>query len=212
MTVTARKPHFWSEFMGDNFGWEVVLNATGFPHTDLLFSYAEAYRRAAHNLFESFRQAEVGRDMDMLPIIFLYRHAVEVSLKTILWEGEGVLLINGRPLRTAAKIFKGHNLKEMLPGVGQVLGLLDCSKIWVPPTFSSFADIERVVIAINEIQHEAFRYPIDRSGRKELLEHPLRFDALVFTDKAEALLGVLESAAIRANEAFQKYFTDGTAS
>ena len=145
--------------------------------------------------------------MDMHPIVFLYRHALEVYLKSILVFGNGVLLINKRPSANIERILGcKHDLRGMLPGAKSIFDLIDCSDIWIPPTFSSFADVERVVGAFDEIKHDAFRYPVDRAGSKELLEEPLCFNALVFAEKAEALMELLQKAAKRSDEAFQDYF------
>jgi hypothetical protein len=67
----TRKSRVWSEFTGDMIGWDVALNTTGFHHSGLLLDYARAYR------------------MDMHPIVFPYRHALEVRLKAILSLGTG---------------------------------------------------------------------------------------------------------------------------
>jgi hypothetical protein len=81
--------------------------------------------------------------------------------------------------------------------------LIDCSGIWTVPRFQSFADIERVVRAVNELPHDAFRYPVDRAGSTELLPSGLRFSVRVFADKLETLLDLLERAATRTWETFQ---------
>ena len=206
MTLRERKPRLWVEF-SEGFGRDIALNSTGFHHSHLFFDYARAYRKAARQLFEQYWQAEDFRDMDMHPIVFLNRHAVEVYLKTILLLGNGVLQINRKPLRTGAKIFNGHKLKPMLPGVGEILGLIDCSDLWCPPTFNSFADVKRVVEALDQIEQDAFRYPLSVNGETELLEEPLCFRDFDFAEKADALLGVLEADARRTDETFQKYWT-----
>ncbi len=201
----ARKSRVWSEFTGDMVGWDVALNTTGFHHSGLLLDYARAYRGAALKLYKGFRQTDECRDMDMHPIIFLYRHALEVYLKAILSLGNGILLANGQPLKRGNQIFKEHNLKKMLPGVRDIFCLLDCSDIWTPPIFKSFVDVERVVQEFDEIPHDAFRYPVDRTGAGELLREPLFFNALTFAQKTEGLMDLLHTAARRTHEAFEGY-------
>ena len=201
--TTERKLRVWSEFTGGMLIWEVALNTTGFHHRGLLFDYAQAYRRAALQLYKEFRQTDESRDMDMHPIVFLYRHALELYLKGILLVGNGILLKEGRPLKQSKQIFKDHDLKKMLPGVRDIFDLLDCSDIWVPPIFNSFVDVERVVRAFDEIPYDAFRYPVDNTGAKELLGEPLHFNALTFVQKTEALMDLLQTAARLTWEAFQ---------
>jgi hypothetical protein len=204
MTLRERKPRLWVEF-SEGFGPKIALNSTGFHHSHLFFDYARAYRKAARQLFEQYWQAEDFQDMDMHPIVFLYRHAVEVYLKTILSLGNGVLLINRKPLRTGAKIFNGHKLRPMLPGIGEIFDLIDCSGLWRPPTFNSFSDVKRMVEALDQIEHDAFRYSLSVNGKTELLEEPLCFSAFDFAEKTDALLDVLEAVARQTDETFQKY-------
>jgi hypothetical protein len=195
----------WAEFADGPLGWDVGLNTTMFHHHGLLLDYACAYRKAARQLFQAFRQTEDSRDMDMHPIIFLYRHALEVYLKAILDLGNPLLLIKGRHMKKGRDIFSGHHLKNLLPGVRDVFEVLDCSGVWVSPNFNSFNDVERVIKAFDEIQHDAFRYPVDKTGSRELLEDALSFNAFTFSDTAEALMELLQNAAIRADDTFQNY-------
>jgi hypothetical protein len=203
--MTIRTGKKWAEFADGPVGWDVGLNTTGFHHHGLLLDYARAYREAAKHLFQAFRQTDDSRDMDMHPITFLYRHALEVYLKAVLDVGNPVLLIKGQRMKKGKEIFNGHHLKNLLPGVRDVFGVLDCSGIWVPPNFNSFDDVERVIGAFDEIQHDAFRYPVDKTGSRELLGDALYFNAFTFSERAEALMELLQNAAIRADDAFQNY-------
>lgn len=67
----------------------------------------------------------------------------------------------------------------------------------------SFADIKRIVKAINEYPHDAFRYPTDLGGSKELLSGGVRFDVLIFDEKVNSLLCLLDSAATGTRDAFE---------
>jgi hypothetical protein len=77
------------------------------------------------------------------------------------------------------------------------------STIWIAPKFQSFTDIERVVQAVNELPQDAFRYPIGYGGSKELLPRGVRFNVLMFAEKLDALLDLLEAAATRTWDRFQ---------
>jgi hypothetical protein len=201
----------WSEFSdGAGRGWVVGLNTTGFPHIHLFQDYARAYHNAARNVFESFRQTlqdEDGpksyREMNAHPIAFLYRHALELYLKTVIVWGEGLQQLRGRHPKPRKQTFKDHDLAKLLLGVKDIFGVIDCSGIWSIPTFQSFTDIERVVRAVNEFSHDAFRYPISHAGSDELLPCGVRFDVVVFAEKLDALLDLLEEAATRTWATYQ---------
>jgi len=202
----------WSEFSdGAGLGWYVCLNATGFHHINLLQDYARAYHKAARLAFEGFRQTlqdgewpKNYREMDAHPIAFLYRQALELYLKTVIVWGQPLQYLRGRPPKQGEQTFKGHNLAKLLPGVKEIFGLIDCSSIWSAPTFQSFADIGRVVQAVNELPHDAFRYPIDRAGSRELLPCGLCFSVLVFPQKPHRLLDLLDAAATPTRDTLQR--------
>jgi hypothetical protein len=202
----------WSEF-SDGVGgvWDVGLNTTGFLHILLLQEYARAYHKAAKRVFEGFRQTlqdgewfKNHRDTDAHPIVFSYRQALELYLKTVLVWGERLQWLRGRHAKAGQQTLGGHDLANLLPGVKEAFGLIDCSSIWIAPTYQSFADIERVVRAVNEFSHDAFRYPVDRAGSKELLPGGVRFNVLLFAEKLDGLLDLLERVATRIWDTFQK--------
>jgi hypothetical protein len=58
------------------------------------------------------------------------------------------------------------------------------------------------VEAVKEFPHDASRYPIDRAGSKGLLTGGVLFNVLVFDEKLNALLDLLDAAATRTWETF----------
>jgi hypothetical protein len=206
MKIRPRTTETWAEF-ADGLGSNVALNVPSFHHICLIIPYAKVYRDAARRLFERYWQDGYCMDaMELHPIIFLYRHAVELYLKGILWAGNDVLLVNGKHPWAIDKIFGGHKLKRLLPGVREILSLIDCSNIWAPPLCESLADVERIVKAIDGVKQDAFRYPVDVKGVHENLERSLCFNDLGFFEKANAAADTLEAAAKRTQETVLAYF------
>lgn len=212
MMSEATKPQVWSEFAGGVTGWEMYLNNYGFDHVGLLQDYARAYHKGARGLFGEFRRTLCDvdrfgdhRDMDCHPIVFLYRHALEVYLKTVIEFGNSLLWLRGRSRKRRAQILQGHRLATLLPSAQEIFGLIDSSDIWSVPLCRSFADVERIVKAVDSVTHDALRYPIRiRKGRLvKLLPGGLRFNVLTFTEKMDALLNVLDTVAKRAWDTFQ---------
>jgi len=195
--VEVKNSSRWAEFSGGTVGWDVGLNTTGVQHIHLLQDYARAYHRAARSVFEAFRQTEESnrQEMDAHSIAFLYRHALEVYLKTIIVWGEGLQILRGSPPKPRKQTFKDHDLAKLLPGVKDIFSLIDCSGIWNVPMYQSFTDIERVAQAVNEFPHDGFRYPIGHAGETELLPCGVSFNVIVFAEKLDGLLDVLEAAA-----------------
>ncbi len=72
----------------------IVLNFRNEPKKEF-GEYAQAYQRAAKKLFDLFSEYPdfVYNDLDGLPIVFLYRHAVELYLKSIVLRLNTILAI-----------------------------------------------------------------------------------------------------------------------
>jgi hypothetical protein len=212
MSSGTSKPRVWSEFAGGMGRWDVCLNNYGFEHAGLLQDYARAYHKAAKRLFEEFSQTLCAedrfgdhRDMDASPIAFLYRHALEVYLKMVIVFGRPLLCLRGKPLKRKEDVLPGHGLLTLLTGVEEIFDLIDCSDFWNSSLCGSFSDVERVVKAVEHVTHDSLRYPVRiRKGELEdLLPGGLRFNVRTFAEKMDALLDVLDAAAVKADDVFQ---------
>lgn len=103
---------FCSEFRDDAAGlWNVGLNKTSLGHLGLLQAYARSYHRAGRAAFEAFRRTLQDEEwpsnyteMDAHPIVFLYRHALELYVKTVVVFGEPLLLWRGKSSRSIGEI------------------------------------------------------------------------------------------------------------
>ena len=199
---------FEAEF-SDGAGWVVHLNNIKSDHANLLLDYARAYRRVAHQVFEAvgedFCRGKMHSDMDAYPIVFLYRHAVEAYLKTIIVFGNCLRCARGQSAELPNKIFSMHGLEDLLQSVRGTLCQPHCSLIWIPPIFQTFADAERVIKAVDGIDHDALRYPVRfRDDQVQaLLPDGLSFNVHRFTEKMDLLLDLLDNAATRTWDAFQ---------
>src|SRR5258708_25547442 len=74
----------------------VALNFMDRAH-DEFEVYADAYHRAAQALFEKHFRPQTNCDLDVLPIGFLYRHALELYLQAIVRRGNSLLSIYDKP-------------------------------------------------------------------------------------------------------------------
>lgn len=83
---------------------DVVINWIGEP-TEWFDFYAKAYHSAARRLFEKSSQKQL-RDIGACPVVFLYRHSLELYLKEILISGQGILRLEGKPFRTVENILE----------------------------------------------------------------------------------------------------------
>jgi hypothetical protein len=115
MVVVSRKGlkgKVWEAFRGRAFHGNVVLNFMRFPQGEFA-AYGRSYHEAANRLVTSMGSGHY-RDPDACPIVFLYRHAVELYLKAIIHWGNMLLRINSRSIVAHKNIFQEHRLGVLL--------------------------------------------------------------------------------------------------
>lgn len=156
----------WERFQQTALHGNVVLNFTSYPKGELSV-YALAYREAADVLIENFKQRNWYSDMDACPIVFLYRHSIELYLKAIILWGAGLVrLQSGEDINTD-RLFETHKFGDLLPAVKRIFreaGWLNNGASGVK--FGTFAEIDKLILSFEQIDPKsyAFRYPIDRKG------------------------------------------------
>lgn len=163
---------------------DVVLNWHGRP-TEKLGSYAEAYHSAARRLFETSPPADL-HDINACPIVFLYRHSLELHLKEILINGQRIPQQN--PSLPEAKVFE---LEHNLCALWRELEAL-CEKLG----WTRGADLEAEGNIIREFNDKdpcsfSFRYPVTRSCNSTAPQN-FRFDLRHFCQRMDQTLDRLE--------------------
>jgi len=151
-----RKPnqHYLSELSLD--GWEnAVLPASAIDW----HSYAYCYRRAADELVAIFTPPAIGPDGMLLPILFLYRHYLEVSLKGLIIDCADVLGVQAAPPGR-------HDLSEIWSRLAPLLtrALPGSNDEWL-------ARLETLVTEFQKLDptSQTFRYPVGKDGRLQLV-------------------------------------------
>ena len=182
----------------------VVLNFTRHPKGDLHI-YARAYQEAATALVEVFRAKRYYSDAEACPIVFLYRHAVELYLKTILLWGGGLVRLQTGETLDLDRMFQHHEFKFLLPNVRKVFeaaGWATCCE--AATRYGALAEIEAIIMEIEEIDPNsfAFRYPVDRKGVAPLPEQ-FHFNVVALGKDLDLLLRALDGAAEGVYEQFQ---------
>jgi len=194
----------WERFQQTAMHGNVVLNFTSYPKGEL-HQYAHAYRGAANTLVEAFRAKRWYSDMDACPIVFLYRHSIELYLKAILLWGGGLVHLQTGESLDLDDLFGTHSFKQLLPSVKRVFeeaGWLE--KTEGPPKFSTFVETEKLILAFEEIDPGsfAFRYPVNKKGEGHLPEH-FHFNIIALGEETNEMLKMLDGAASGIYEMFQ---------
>lgn len=139
-------------------GDEWWLNAhLDFEHPNFVF-YCPGYRRAAESLIEVVSEDENLLDFCIYPIVFLYRHYVELRLKE-------TILYARRLLNQEACIPNHHDLFRLWQERKQ---LLLQAKLFPPEDEEAIAEGLIKELADADPKSFAFRYPVDTKGAPAL--------------------------------------------
>jgi len=201
---TKRSARLWSSFFArERLHGNVVLNFMRFPKGELA-AYGRSYHEAARHLVKHIASSRY-RDPDACPIVFLYRHSVELYLKAIIHWGNNLLKLNDKPIVHHRSIFTEHRLGVLLKSVKPILRFQKSLDNWGDSQFSCFRDVETVIDELEEFDPRSysFRYPIDTTGKKGTLPHSFFFNVIVFGEKFDHLVGVLDCLSLMVYEEFQ---------
>jgi hypothetical protein len=194
MVVVSRrgfKGKVWETFRGRAFHGNVVLNFMRFPQGEFA-AYGRSYHEAANHLVSSMDRGHY-RDPDACPIVFLYRHAVELYLKAIIHWGNMLLRINNRSIVAHKNIFQEHRLGVLLRSVKPILKFRKQLDNWGDSHFDCLRDVEKIIGELDQYDPRSysFRYPVETTGRKATLPHRFGFNVVAFGEKLDHLLQVL---------------------
>ena len=151
----------------------------GIPAADL-FLYARSFHTAAKKLADSLRLDGPSADFDVSPVVFMYRHAVELHLKAMV-VGQGGNFLATKP--DALSVYKTHSVSWLAQFVCQiVIGLkwemeIRCEGV------ENLIDFKAIIEEINSVDPGSyvFRFPVstDGSGSSNIREYARQVDALI---------------------------------
>jgi hypothetical protein len=200
-----KKGKIWATFFSrDRIRGNVVLNYKGFPKGELA-AYARAYHEAARHLVKT-NASSIHRGFDACPIVFLYRHAVELYLKYVILWGNSILWLSGKREVAHKNIFTEHRLRVLLKSVQRIVsfhGRLD--NYSGNRHVRNFRDAQKLVVELDEFDplSYSFRYPVDTTGKRATLPHHFLFNVVTFGEKFDELLNVLDWMSFVVYEDFQ---------
>ena len=144
-------------------------------------------------------------DFRAYPIVFLYRHALELYLKAIILVGSGMLTLNSQPEIERQKLFDTHDLDQLRGEVERVFAVYEWGWDLGNSNFGSVTDLRTIIGEFQKIDpvSSSFRYPVNKKGTKSLLEKGFRFNVFKFASILDDLFPTLEGAVIGAHEEYQ---------
>jgi len=132
-------------------------------------AFAKGYTLAANRLAASLLEAQRFPDYEAYPVVFLYRHALELSLKHIIYVGVELAAFR-RMDEVNEQLKNNHDLVSLSQTSGKVLALLF-------PNDEMLGRLKETVAALCNDWSEidpgsyAYRYPIDTKGRASTKKH-----------------------------------------
>ncbi len=169
---------------------DVVLNWHNNPVGELKMQ-AEAYFKAGTKLLESFRGGNGLTDFDAYPIIFLYRHALELFVKDILLMGNKFARALGDPeIQTPfQEIVANHRVSHHTEKLRKIFAAVD----WQDSDFR--CDWSHFLKVIDQIDPDSmtFRYTVNKKGKAFLKSH-FAFNMGEFSSAFKTVLGDFSSA------------------
>jgi hypothetical protein len=153
---------------GPKYHSDVVLNWHNNPMGELTLQ-AEAYFKAGTKLLESFKGGNGLTDFDAYPIIFLYRHALELFVKDILLIGNDFARALGdAKIETPfQEIVGSHRVSHHTEKLRKIFGAVD----WKDDDFR--CDWSHFLKTIDQIDPDSmtFRYTVNKKGNALLKSH-----------------------------------------
>lgn len=179
----------------------VVFNFTGRPIDDLV-AFALGYHEAGKALAAQMAVAKGYADYDGYPILFLYRHALELYLKAVVYRGAKLVGLISPKSANTDKLLHRHSLVPLLPSIRAIFSQMNWN--FEGSGLASYDDFASLIHSLDSIDagSYAFRYPIDRSGQAHLPHHFV-LNVVEFAGRMDALLQFLEGSATGISEEWQ---------
>lgn len=180
---------------------DIILNLGQNPK-DQLHRQAEAYHRAGKVLVGRYKTLDGHPDFEAYPIVFLYRHSIELFFKSILLLGTqlGRLLDEELIQTPESKLFSGHGLRCHLPTLKAIFAVVGWEEAWEKVGFAK-DEFETIITELDKVdpQSFAFRYTLNKDGTSSLPPH-FSFDLLHFATVLNEILDNLSGACLGLQE------------
>jgi hypothetical protein len=169
-----------------------VVNRHNVPAKDL-FLYARSFHKAAKALAAFQLDASPLADFDISPVVFMYRHAVELHLKALVL-GDGGNFLATKP--DVLSVHKTHSVSWLAQFVCQIITALKWETEFKCEGIENLADFKAVIEELNAVDPGSyvFRLPVSAVGHDSV---PGRTKLTIrdFARRMDALLDLLDSTA-----------------
>jgi hypothetical protein len=180
-------------FVPDSGQENTVLNWHSVPGGEFRF-YARSFHTAAKALARTLDlDSGSPTDIDACPVVFLYRHALELHLKTFIL-GHGGNLLPTKPDQLS--IYKTHSLSWLAQFVCQIVTALRWEREFKSEGIEKLADFKAIIEELNSVDpgSHASGYPVNKEGQGSVPSR-LTFSVHEFAHRTDAVLDLLAGTA-----------------
>lgn len=182
-------------FEGTSPHGNVRFNFRGVAPNDLA-AFAHGYHLAGHALVDKLANAPGYPDYEGYPVLYLYRHALELYMKAILYRGAKYVRLIADQNVNAERFYGSHDLVRLLPAMREIFDRVGWHGDFDLPGLKTWQDFSDLVRSIDSIDHGsyAFRYPMNTRG-DPALPHHFVLNVIAFGRNMDGLLDLFSGAA-----------------
>ena len=187
---TGASPHWLSEIsdlLGGDYQWAIV----------------EGFKEAADKVVDSLAATKERMDVFFFPVVYLYRHAIELNLKGLV--NDGIYLQILKDDQELQDILASHNLHSLWSKVRLVL-----KEVWPDGDDEDVDAVEKIILEFHQADRsgQRLRYSQDKQGKPHTGTLPYRVDLVVLKQTMERLFRFLSGCSMGLDEA-KNWLNDG---
>ncbi len=136
--------------------------------------YGSRFLEAARTLARSFAKRRARRQIDIVPVLFLYRHSIELLAKAVILSGNQLMQDrgSGQNEEDILATFRRsqHRLLPLLDSIEEVFQYVGWRWHWPKSDIVSFDNARRVIEEIDALDPASFsfRYPTNLRGERAI--------------------------------------------
>jgi hypothetical protein len=133
----------------------------------------------------------IGSNYAAVPVVYNYRHALELYLKGMLMAAEPALTYaQGEPGINAGVFSRGHSFTKLFPEIERAFKALNVEFDFGIDGLRTRKEFRAF---LEEVDHLEIRYPIDTKRQPATGDKFMQFNLFEFAEKMDAILGTLNA-------------------
>lgn len=137
----------------------------------------------------SYHWGSIGGSYIAFPIVYNYRHVLELYLKGMLVAGESALLLSGEQ-GVPDDVFAAHSFARLRPEIERLFRHLS---VPYDPTIRGFRNRTEFRSLLSDLDSMEIRYPIDRRRQPSMRDQYMCFNLFEFAEIMDKVLDALNS-------------------